>query len=89
MQPFAKLPEVPRSSDVLIEVAFSRGGKKAASVRGTGPRIERERRKEIARIRTIRAYLRRRLRAIYLGYPRLDQLHPFLQGSHGCPHRGK
>ncbi len=78
MQPFVDLPYIPRSPSEIIEVAFRRGNKKASSIKIKGSPIEKAKAKEIARIKTIRNYVRRRLRDICFGYPRLDELHPFL-----------
>ncbi len=76
MQPFAALPYVPRSADELIEVAFRRASR--VSVKGGVRGLARIRRMEERRIREVGRYLQKRLREICFGYPRLDDVHPFL-----------
>ncbi|RLF22624.1 MAG: hypothetical protein DRN15_08515 [Thermoprotei archaeon] len=78
MQPFARLPSVPKSSRELINIAIGRGRKIQIGFSEKTPIMVRIRKREALRIKTIGEYVRNRLREICFGYPRLDEIHPFL-----------
>lgn len=74
-QPFERLPHVPRA-DELLEQAFRRARRKAASIhvsrRGERPRLAEE-----ARVKAAGGLVSRKLRALLRETPRIDLVHPF------------
>jgi len=83
MQPFANIPPIPSSKEIMdaaVNYAWRTGTKSAKKVKA----IVRAKSLEVSRIERAGEYVRRRLREIAYSFPRIDELHPFLQGVSGC-----
>ncbi|RLF18707.1 MAG: GTP1/OBG family GTP-binding protein [Thermoprotei archaeon] len=75
-QPFSKLPEVPRSQE-LLDIAFSRAMRRGVKAPRRMPRDLRVRMREEARITSAGYIIINKLDRVLSETPRLDSLHPF------------
>ncbi len=76
--PFEDFYPVP-SVDELIDIAFKRGSKKAASIPKRFNSVLRAKRGEVNRIQNVNEYIIERIKKIVQSVPNLDILHPFYQ----------
>ena len=86
MQPFANIPPIPSSKEIMdaaVSYAWRAGTKSTKKIKA----IVKARSLEASRIDRAGEYVRRRLREIAYSFPRIDELHPFLQGVSRCTSR--
>ncbi|RLF17200.1 MAG: hypothetical protein DRJ66_01360 [Thermoprotei archaeon] len=77
MQPFANIPPIPSSREIMnaaVNYSWKAGAKTTRKIRA----IVRVRRIEARRIERAGEYVRKRLREIAYAFPVIDELHPFL-----------
>jgi nucleolar GTP-binding protein len=76
--PFEDFYPVPNVNE-LLDIAFSRGTKKGASIPQRFDNVLRAKRNEVNRVQNVSEYIIERIIKIIQSVPNLDELHPFYQ----------